>query len=148
MELRLFEILSKSKLVLDGATVDQKQLDKSTTIGNNSYELYKLNEKLQQYKTGWTKYSLVVFPKVCNTSNKLVKVSSLLHIINAIEPDIIIARVAKYSPKTKKIAVRYIIYQGMKEQLCANLKELYIALSKTYNYDGRPLTADDFKKVG
>jgi len=146
MELRLLEALTRCRLVLDGADNDPKALDKQPHIGENQYEVYPMNEKLQQYKTGWTKYSLFVFPKVVNTDNKFVKVSSVLHLIHAIEPDIIIARVAKYSQKTKSVDVRYIIYQGNKQQLCTNLKELYLALTRTYNYEGKVLTVNDFKR--
>lgn len=146
MEIRLFEALSKCKLSLKDGEVDLSNLDKEAHLGDSKYEVYRLNEKLQQYKTGWTKYSLFVFPKVHDTANKYIKVSSILHLINAIEPDLIICRVAKYSPKTKKISIRYVIYQGNKEQLCSDLKELYIAMTRTYNYEGRILTSDDFKK--
>lgn len=146
MELRLLEALSKCKLRLKDADTEPASLDKQPHIGENQYEVYPMNEKLSQHKTGWTKYTLFVFPKVVNTDNKFVKVSSILHLIHAIEPDVIIARVAKYSQKTKKIDVRYLIYQGNKEQLCANLKELYTALTRTYNYEGKILTTEDFKR--
>lgn len=147
MELRLFEALSKCKLELANGEVSIDNLDKKPHLGEFDYEVYPLNEKLQQYKTGWTKYTLFVFPKVHSTSNKYVKVSSILHLISAIEPDLVIARVIKYSPKTKKINIRYIVHQGNKEQLCSNLKELYITMNRTFNYEGRVLTADDFKKT-
>lgn len=146
MELRLFEALSRCKLRLKGAVTDPSELDKQPHIGDVQYEVYPMNEKLSQYKTGWTKYSLFVFPKVIDTDNKFVKVSSILHLIHAIEPDVIIARVAKYSQKTKNVDVRYYIYQGNKEQLCQNLKELYTALTRTYNYEGKILTQNDFKR--
>lgn len=146
MELRLFEALSKCKLELVGGEISMDNLDRKSHLGEFEYEVYPLNEKLQQYKTGWTKYTLFVFPKVHPTSNRYVKVSSILHIISAIEPDLVIARVIKYSTKTKKINIRYIVHQGNKEQLCSNLKELYMALTRTFKYEGRVLTVDDFKK--
>jgi hypothetical protein len=146
MEFRLFEALSKCKLFLKDSEVSQDKLDKKPHVGEAEYEVHYLNEKLQKYNTGWTKYTLFVFPKVHSTNNKFIKVSSILHLIHALEPDIIIARVVKYSQKTKNINIRYIIYQGNREQICSNLRELYLTMCRTYNYEGRVLTADDFKK--
>ena len=146
MDSKLFETLSACKLNLEGVILDSKNIDGICKIGDIDYDVIKMNDKLQPFKHGWCKYSLITFSKVINTNNKYVKVSSLLYLYHHTETNIVIARVVKYSPKTKKINIRYIIYQGNKEQLCSNLKELYLSMSRSYGYEGRPLTADDFKR--
>lgn len=148
MEFKLFEMLSNCKLQLEGVDLTNRNLDNTPTIGDAKYEVFPMNEKLEKYKSGWTKYCLISFPKVHSTSNKHIKVSSMLHLISALEPDVIIARVAKYSPTTKQIKVRYIICQRNREQLCSNLRELNLSLSRSYSYSGRVITADDFIKKG
>ena len=146
METKLFETLSKCKIRLVGAVDDLNNLDGKKFLGDKEYFAKTMNEKLQNYKTGWTKYQLFAFPKLCDTSNKNIKVTSLLHLIHASETDIVIARVIKYSPSAKNVNIRYILMQGNKEQQCNNLRELYSCMSKSYNYDGRILIANDFKK--
>lgn len=148
MEFKLFEMLSKCKLHLDGVEMDSSKLDNTPTIGEAKYEVFPMNEKLEKYKSGWTKYCLVTFPKVHSTNNKHIKVSSMLHLISALEPDVIVARVAKFSPTTKQIKVRYIICQTNREQICSNLRELNLCLNRSYSYSGRVITADDFIKKG
>lgn len=146
METKLFETLSKCKIRLEGAVEDLKSLDGNMIIGDKSYFVKSMNEKLQNYKTGWTKYALYTFPKLINTNNKNIKVTSMLHLIHASEVDIVIARVIKYSPSAKNVNIRYILMQGNKEQQCNNLRELYQCMTKSYNYEGRVLVANDFKK--
>lgn len=146
METKLFETLSKCKMQLQGATEDLSQLDGKCMIGDKSYTVTPMNEKLQTYKTGWTKYLLCNFSKLVNTSNKNIKVSALLHLIHASQTDIVIARVIKYSVSAKDVNIRYILMQGNKEQQCNNLKELYQCMTKSYNYSGRILLVSDFKK--
>lgn len=146
METKLFETLSKCKIRLDGAVDDLSSLDGNMVIGDKSYYAETMNEKLQSYKTGWTKYQLFVFPKLINTSNKNIKVTSIVHLIHASETDIVIARVVKYSPSAKNVNIRYILMQGNKEQQCNNLRELYQCMTKSYNYEGRVLISKDFKK--
>lgn len=146
METRLFETLSKCNIRLDGAVEEFKDLDGTPVLGDREYTVKAMNEKLQNYKTGWTKYSLFTFSKLVNTSNKNIKVTAILHLIHASQTDIVIARVVKYSPSAKNVNIRYILMQGNKEQQCNNLKELYQCMTRSYGYEGRVLIADDFKK--
>jgi len=146
METKLFETLSKCKIRMDGAIEDLSKLDGSYLLGDKEYSVKVMNEKLQNYKTGWTKYLLFTFSKLVNTSNKNIKVTALLHLIHASEVDIVIARVVKYSPSAKNVNIRYLLMQGNREQQCNNLRELYQCMTKSYNYEGRVLIASDFKK--
>lgn len=146
METKLFEILSKCKIQLDDAATELSQLDGKCILGNTEYTITPFNEKLQSYKTGWTKYLLCNFSKLVNTSNKNIKVTALLHLIHASSNDIVIARVIKYSVSADNVNIRYILMQGNKEQQCNNLKELYQCMCRSYDYNGRVLIASDFKK--
>lgn len=145
MEAKLFDVLSKCKLQLKGSVDDLSKIDKVPKIDGKDYKVSILNKHLENNKTGWMIHTLFTFPVVHDTNNKNVKVSSIIHLLHANEPDIVIARVAKYSPKNKDINVRYLLMQNFKEQLCTSLKELYQVMFKNYNYSGRVLTVYDFK---
>jgi len=145
MECKLVETLSKCRMTISNPPDDYQCSEKCSCFGNCRYKSKILNEKLESYKMGWMKYILYNFSKVQSTDNKNVKVSSILHLIHHSEPDLIIFRVAKYSPKTKEVKVRYIVEQKQRSQLCSDLKDLFVHMHKNYQYEGRPLTANDFK---
>lgn len=145
MEAKLFDTLSKCRLQLKGAVEELSDIDKSASLDGKEYKVHILNKHLEVNKTGWMIHTLFSFPVVHDTSNKNIKVSSIIHLLHASESDIVIARVAKYSPRNKDVNVRYLLMQGVKEQLCTSLKELYQVMTRSYSYTGRVLTVNDFK---
>ena len=145
MEAKLFEVLSKCSLVLDGAVSELSQLDNSETLSNNTYKVSIYNEKLSSHKTGWTKYLLIKFDKLHNTNNSNIKVDSFLYLMHAIETDVIVARVIRRQAKTNAINARYIVMTGGKDHQCSNLKELNQYLQNHHNYNGRLILNTDFK---
>lgn len=144
MESKLFEILSKSPLVLKGAATELSQLDNTKTIDNNSYSVSVLNERLSSSKTGWTKYVFIKFDKPHSTNNSNTKVLSILYLMHAIETDVIIARVIRKQSKTNAINIRYCVMTPAKNHQCSNLKELNQYMVNHHNYNGRLILVKDF----
>lgn len=142
----LFETLYKMGCLpeKDGAIV---QLNEESDIAylDDTYQERSVDPPiLSSGMSGWMKYRCFYFDQPLTLHHKSYVIRNILHLMHSSESDIIICRVVKFSKKDNKYAVKYVVQQRPKEQICGNINEMNSCLKNAFQYDGRPLVKTDF----
>lgn len=144
----LFETLTKLKLVPEFKDKmirlnDVSDLDCFDNFYENQYNFSE--PMLEQYKSGWIKYSCYFFNHPISIHNRNYRIRNILHLLHSSEPDIIICRIIKYNKKEDRYVISYLISQKNKEQICRNIVEMNLSLKNGFGYEGRQLFKSDFE---